>query len=74
MNDAFFEEEQLAGLERATILRLVQPERALAGKDVEIFIAGRVIMRGRRPIDTENPRTGRFFVGQISVQQQSVGF
>src|SRR5258708_13882207 len=70
MHCAAREEQQLAGPEIRFGCGVTYPNRAAARDHIEIFVAGRVIVRWRWLVDAEHPRARLRPVGQIGVDQE----
>src|SRR5262249_47627653 len=70
VNGAALEVQELPGPELSLCGPVAHPERASPRKDVEIFVACRVIVGRRRAIDTENPCARFWPIGQIDIREQ----
>ena len=69
MDGASFEEKKLARTKFGLLALVADPKCSFSGKDVEVFVAFYVIMRGRTLIDPKNPCAGRLTINQIMIQQ-----
>src|SRR5271166_2076329 len=61
---------EMSWREGTPVRRVVHPECAFAGEYVEVFVAGRMVVRRGSPVDAKNACTGCLLVGQVGVHQQ----
>ena len=66
------EEEQLAGAKFHRIVSFDNKD-ATAGDDLQVFVAGLVVVLRYRAVDAEEARTGGGLVGEAHVEEHGVG-